>query len=120
MSAASAPVVAPRWPDGPARKPVQPREYVAPVVDVRADNLLGRHVVRLAVVLANVVDGDDVPVVEASRGSRLAQNALPQLGAVGPRHLDDDRPVDGGVTSDIHHAHAAAAEPLDNAVAPDG
>ena len=69
------------------------------VLEVVALEQLHGHV-DLALLLAEVVDGDDVRMVEAGGGLRLALEALAQLvvGADGGRHrLDGDVAVEDGV-----------------------
>ncbi len=75
---------------------------------------------RLAVVLADVVDGDDVRVLQPRRQPRLALEALADVGVVDAQHLDRDEAIDGRVEGQEQRAHAALAEALADAIAIDG
>jgi hypothetical protein len=66
-----------------------------------------------AVILADVVDGDDVGVVEVARGRRLDVEALQGVGR--PRqaaqdHLEGDLAVDAHLPGPVDDAHAAARD----------
>ena len=80
----------------------------------RADEVL-HHEVELALLgLADVVDVDDVGVIDAVGGARLAQHpgAEVRLAAqVGPDQLEGDHPIDEDVPGAVHDAHPALAEP---------
>ncbi len=73
--------------------------------------------VGLALVLAEVVDGDDVAVAQSAGGLGLAQEALAQVGRVGQARdhgLEGDLAVDERVDGLVDGAHAPAAQhPLD-------
>ena len=77
--------------------------------------------VRVAVVLARVVDLDDVGVGEARREARLADEAVSEdrvVGQVAGEHLDRHRPLELVVPRKVDDGHAAAAEHVGDAVAP--
>jgi hypothetical protein len=76
--------------------------------------------VEAAVDLADVVDGDDVGVVEACCGARLAAEPLVEVGVfseAGEQHLQRHHPIDGGVISAPHLAHSTLTQQLDQLVA---
>jgi hypothetical protein len=78
--------------------------------------------VDLALLLAEVVDGDDVRVVEAGGGPRLALEALAQLvvGAkAGGDRLDGDKAVQDGILGLVHDAHGPLAERSEDLVLPE-
>ena len=75
---------------------------------------------RLAVVLADVVDGDDVRVLQPRREPRLALEALADVGVVDAQHLDRDEAIDGRIEREEERAHAALAEALADVIAIDG
>ena len=64
---------------------------------------------RVAVLLADLVEGDDAGVVEARGGLRLAHDP-PGLGAAGVDRLDRDRPLEAPVPGLVDNAEAAAAD----------
>ena len=67
--------------------------------------------VELAVVLARLVDGDHVRVVDRRGELRLAQEALAEalvLGQLGGDQLQRDGPLERQVGGAVDHAHAAA------------
>ena len=77
--------------------------------------------VRVAVVLARVVDLDDVGVGESRREARLADEAVAEDGVIGQvagEHLDRHRPVELVVPRKVDDGHAPAAEHVGDAVAP--
>ncbi len=86
----------------------------------RADEVL-HHQIELAVVgLADVVDVDDVRVVDAIGGARLAQHPRAEVrlsAEVGPNQLDRDHAVDEDVSRAIDDAHAAFADARFEAIA---
>ena len=66
-----------------------------------------------AVVLARLVDGDHVRVIDARRGARLGQEALADVVVVdqlGRDHLQRDDTVEPELDGAIDHAHPAAAD----------
>ncbi len=72
------------------------------------------------VLLAPVVDRDDVRVVESGRGLRLASEAFDVGGVrreLGKEHLHRDAPVEQSVVSEVHVGHAAVADLLAQLVA---
>ncbi len=78
--------------------------------------------VGLAVLLADVVDDDDVRVAELSRGACLAQEALPHLGQylrrqVGMQRLDRELALDERIQRAVHGTHRAAADLAEDAIA---
>src|SRR5699024_5782461 len=75
---------------------------------------------RLAVVLADVVDGDDVRMLQPRRQPRLALEALADVGVVDAQHLDRDEAVDGRIEGEEQRSHPALAEAFADAVAIDG
>ena len=82
------------------------------------DELQDEH--RLAVVLEDVVETDDVRVLEPCERRRLALEALAQLGVVGdPRveHLQRDVAPEALVARAPDDAHAAAPDLLAEAIA---
>ncbi len=71
------------------------------------------HEERHAAVLADLVDGDDMIVLDGGGRPRLAQeSASAQLMARALRfhHLQSDSPAQGGILGLKDHAHAALAE----------
>jgi len=68
-----------------------------------------------AVLLAHVVDDDDVGVIEPAGGARFAQEALPHLGhhllrQIGKQRLQRDLALDQRVDGAEHRAHRAASQ----------
>jgi hypothetical protein len=105
------------------------RELLAEVGGARADQVaqvpaleqLHRHVGE-PVLLAEVVDGDDVRVVEPRRRLRLVPEALPEVGVGGERgrdRLDRHVPVEQRVVGPVHLAHRTLADLLDDTVLAD-
>ena len=77
--------------------------------------------VRRAVVLARVVDLDDVGVGEPGGEARLTDEAVAEdrvVGEVAGEHLDRHRPLELVVPREVDDGHAAAAEDVCDAVAP--
>ena len=91
------------------------------------DDLLERAALQVlhgdvgaAVGLAAVVDRDDVRVVEARRGLRLAPEALDELAVLGValgHDLERDLAAEARVLGEVHRRHAADAEAPEHAVA---
>ena len=84
--------------------------------------VIGHHDVEPAVVLADVVDGADVRIVEGRGGARLAQEAV--LGGavpavLGRQQLDRHPAPQPGVLGLIDHAHAAGADLTDQPIGPE-
>jgi hypothetical protein len=78
-----------------------------------------------AVVLADVEDGADVGVEDASGGPGLALEAMDALGALLGRaveegDLEGDDAVEVGVVGAVDGAHAAGAKPAEDLVPADG
>ena len=74
---------------------------------------------RAAVVLADIVDGADVGVVQRRCGARLAAESLQGLGIVGEvgrQELQRDEALQPRILGFVDDAHAAAAQLLDDAV----
>ena len=75
------------------------------------------------IVLAGVIDGDHVGVVDPGGGERLAHEALAELRLareLGRYDLERDGALERGITRPVHHAHAAAARDVLDAIAGDG
>ena len=74
------------------------------------------HDIRLFLVLAVVVDGDDVWVLQIASGLSFLQepDALSLVGDA--EQLDGNGPPDARVAASIHHTHAAVAEAIDHFV----
>ena len=66
--------------------------------------------VQLPVVVADVVDRDDVGVLETARRLGLAHEAAAQVLAVDPEELERHVPIDDGVARQVQHTHAAFPE----------
>ena len=72
-----------------------------------------QHDVRLPFVLADVVDGADIGVVERRDGARLSLKPFEHVAGADRRRrqkLDRDGPAQAEVFGAIHHAHPARAE----------
>ena len=73
--------------------------------------------------LANLIDGADVGMIESRGGPRLAAKAFQGLGISGQfvgQEFQRDETPQFGVFSFVDHTHPAAAELFDNAVVRDG
>ena len=82
------------------------------LLEVAAGDVAHRDV-ELALVLAGVVDRDDVRMVERGGELRLAQEALseaPVLGQLRCEQLEGDLAVERKVVGPVDDAHPAAAE----------
>ena len=89
-----------------------------PVLQRRAFEQL-HHQERLALVLAEVVDGADVGVVECRRGTSLALEALERLDVLrhaGRQELDRHLAGEVQVLGAVDDTHASAAEPGQDSV----
>ena len=78
---------------------------------------------RLAILLADVVDGADVGMVQRGCGLRLALKAAERLRILGDfigQKLEGDEAVQPRVFGFVDHTHPAAAQLLDDAVVRDG
>ena len=78
---------------------------------------------RLAVFLANVVNGADVGMVQRGSRLRLALKAAERLGILGHfigQKFERDKTMQPRVFGFVNHTHAAAAQLLDNAVVRNG
>ena len=78
---------------------------------------------RLAVLLANVVNGADVGMVQRRSRLRLALKAAERLGILGHfigQELEGDKAMQPGVFGFVNHTHPAAAQLVDNAVMRNG
>jgi hypothetical protein len=95
-----------------------PRLGAPPLAQVGADDQLHRHEQAL-VVVADVVDLDDVGVRQAGERLGLALHALLDVGAVGglAQQLEGDAAVELIVVGDVDLAHAALGELADQRVA---
>ena len=70
-----------------------------------------------AVLLVDLVDGDDVGMVEGRRGACLLEEALaPILVGHLADHLQGDEAIEARVHRAIDHAHASGADPIDEPV----
>ena len=77
----------------------------------------------LAVLLADVVDGADIGMVQGGCGLRFTPKSLQSLAVLGHilrKKLQGDESAQAGVFGFIDHAHATAAEFFDNAIVRDG
>ena len=77
----------------------------------------------LALVLADLVDGDDVGVLQGGRGLRLQAETLHVLGSgelAGQDHLDGHDAVKRHLPRLVHDAHAAAAQLAQDLIARNG
>ena len=75
-----------------------------------------------ALVLADVVDGADVGVVERGGGARLAAEARQRGGVAGHlfgQELERDLAAEPGVDGAVDDAHAAAAELVEDSIVGD-
>ena len=78
---------------------------------------------RLAVLIADFVDGADVGMIQCGRCSRLSSKAfesLRVLGHVFGKKFERDKTTEGGILRFVDDTHAAAAELFDDAVVRDG
>ena len=78
---------------------------------------------RLAILLANVVDGADVGMVQRGSGLGLALKAAERRGILGHfigQKLERDKAMQPRVFRFVNHTHPAAAQLLDNAVVRNG
>src|SRR5208283_2779525 len=92
--------------------------------------VLQRHTVEefhgdegMTVVFADFVDGADVGVVQRRSGAGLATETLQRLRLVGHfvgQKLEGDEAAELGVFGLVNDAHAASAEPFEDAVVGDG
>ena len=76
-----------------------------------------------AVLLADVMNGADVGMIQGGRGSSLAlepAQRLPVASQVVRQELERHEATEPGVLRFVDHAHAAAAELLDDAVVGEG
>ena len=89
-----------------------------PLLECRAVEILHDDA-RAAVLLADVMNGADVRMVQRGRGTRLLLE--PAEGVRIPRdglgqELERDEPVQADVFGLVHHAHSAATHLFDDAV----
>ena len=98
-----------------------PRRFVQDLVQPAAGDELHREVADAAL-LACRVQGDDAFVTQASDGQGLAVEARRESGA-GPRSgaqdLEGNEPLQRALLGQVHDAHAALAEPADQAESAD-
>jgi hypothetical protein len=81
------------------------------------------HDERVALVLADVVDGADVGVVQCRRGAGLGAEAVDRLvghGRVFGDELDGHLTAEPGILPSIHDPHAASSELREDLVVGDG
>src|SRR6202035_5918822 len=77
----------------------------------------------LALLLADVVNGADVGMIQSGRGLGFAAKALERLTVLGEifgEKLEGDEAVEARVFRFVNHTHAAATEFLDDPVMRDG
>ena len=87
----------------------------------RADEVLHDEIELALFGLADVVDVDDVRVVDAVGGARLAQHPRAEVrlaAQVGANQLERDDAIDEHVARAVDDAHAAFAEARFEAIAP--
>jgi hypothetical protein len=74
------------------------------------------------VVLADVVDRDDIGVTEDAGGAGLAREAVAKLGSIvaRPEQLDGDVAADPGISRAVQGTHAALSDQVDDLVPPEG
>ncbi len=75
---------------------------------------------QVAVVLARVVDGEDVRFVERGRELGFAHESVPEplvVGELGGEHLEGDLPLESLVLGEVHDPHAPPPEGAIDAVA---
>ena len=83
------------------------------------------HQVRISVLLSALVDGDDVPMLQACGRAQFAVEKLLQLlhlagTSIRPlEHLDGDRPIQRSIMRAIDDAHPARADDVDHGILPD-
>ncbi len=78
---------------------------------------------RDAVVIADLVDGQDVGMIERRRGPRLVQETAQPFRIAAqfrPQHLERDRPAEHRIDGLVDLAHPAAAEQVVDLVTADG
>ena len=76
-----------------------------------------------AVLLADVMNGADVGMIQRGRGASLAlepAQRLPVASQFVRQELERDEATEPGVLRFVNHAHSAAAELLDDAVVGEG
>jgi hypothetical protein len=76
----------------------------------------------LSGLLAHLVDGDDVGMVQPGGGASLLLEAPDEqmvLRHVGVQHLERDDAVEGGVVGLVHHGEAAAPDLVEDLVLAD-
>ena len=77
------------------------------------------HEERASVLLADIVDGADVGVIQRRCGTRLAAEPSKSLGILGEvrgQGLQRSEALQPRVLSFVDHAHSAAAQLLDDAI----
>ena len=98
---------------------VAPRWFAfGPAFEADAADVL-HHDVGLAVVLADLDDGDDVGVDDPGHGLGLAEEAGLGVAGGGGEELDRHAAVELGVVGGVDDAHAALAEAVEEGVAAD-
>ena len=96
---------------------------------VAGDDLIERlaveelhHQIGIALMIAQVIDDDDVGVLQHAGGFGLTVEALEQVGILGKaagHHLDGDDALDEVIHRLVHDAHAALAQNLNDVVLAD-
>ena len=75
--------------------------------------------VGVAVLAAEIVDGDNILVLQAGRGPRFHVESLHQGWVRPDNHLDRHQPVQLRITGLVHHPHATPADQVDDLVLAD-
>jgi hypothetical protein len=87
--------------------------------DSRGQRFAGEQLhddIKLAALLAQLVHLADVGMGDGGGGAGLAQQALAKGGLLKPHALDGDGAIEPLVSGLVHHAHAALAELLPQAI----
>src|SRR5262249_60002457 len=99
----------------PGRLPFRPRRAAGPRPEAAAGDVLQGEE-RAAVVLADLVDLDDVRVLQPGHGFGLGAEPAPglQVGVgAGEDYLEGNPPVEGTLAGLVDDAHAPPAQPGD-------
>ncbi len=90
-----------------------------PLSQCLAGQVLEDHV-RMALVLVDLVDGDDVGVIAPRRGPGLVEEAPRVLAVLAAHELERDQAAQAGIAGQEHLSHAAAPERSDQLVLAQG